>query len=501
MRPLFLLIIIYLSTAIVPCSEGQGQPVESDDRPNIIWLMAEDISNDLETYGMEGVETPNLNRLAEQGVRYTNVISTNPICSPNRSAMMVGTHQNMIGAQHHRSNRDRPLPEPYKPITYWLREAGYTNILGHKDVRGKGRKIDVNFKHEQLGSYDGETQFGLFDKLDTLDVNDQPFFAQIQLNVTHRGDWWEKVSEQSSDPVDPEKVELPPYMADHPIVRKDWARYLDQIEYMDREVGLVMDELEKKGIAHNTVVIFVGDNGRCNIRGKGYLYDPGLRVPMIIRWPDRLKGGEVSDQMISVTDVSASSLNMAGAKLPDYLTGRPFILEESNREAVISARDLWDEIMERSRSVTTKRYKYIHHDMPWVPYDAGQAYLEFYRPAVHVMRSLKQQGKLDSLQAAFFGSKKPEEELYDLQEDPHETKNLIEDPAHRRIVENMRDLLDDWQNRLPKTESKDFNFVTPGAPDLLEWVKYQKTDQYLNMLRGEEIGFQQLNQQYRSIAN
>lgn len=139
--------------------------------------------------------------------------------------------------------------------------------------------------------------------------------------------------------------------------------------------------------------------------------------------------------------------------------------------------------------------------MPWVPYDAGQAYLEFYRPAVHVMRSLKQQGELDSLQAAFFALKKPQEELYDLREDPHETENLIEDPAHQRIVEKMRNLLDDWQNRLPKTEPKDFNFVTPGAPDLLEWVKYQKTDQYLDMLRGEEIGFQQLNQQYRSIAN
>ena len=168
---------------------------EEPERPNIIWLMAEDIGNDLECYGTAGVQTPNLNRLADQGIRYTNCFSTNPISSPNRSAMLTGVHQNVLGAQHHRSNRNTPLDDPYKPITYWLRKAGYTCILGHHGVMGKGRKIDVNFKTSRLGPYDGEDEFGIFDKLDTMKVSDQPFFAQIQLAVTHRGDWWNRIRE------------------------------------------------------------------------------------------------------------------------------------------------------------------------------------------------------------------------------------------------------------------------------------------------------------------
>ncbi|MFH5832137.1 sulfatase [Halalkalibaculum sp. DA384] len=472
--------------------------LQAQQRPNIIWLIAEDISTDLETYGMAGVETPNLNKLAEQGIKYTNAFSTNPICSPNRSAMMVGAHQNMIGAQHHRSNRNRVLPDPYKPITYWLRKAGYTNIVGHHGVMGNGRKIDVNFKHERLGPYNGEDAFGIFDKLDTLGVEEQPFFAQVQLNVTHRGDWWNRIRRESPDPVDPESIELPPYMADHPVIRMDWARYLDQIEYMDREVGMIMEELEEKGIAENTVVIFVGDNGRANIRGKGYLYDPGLRVPLLVRWPEKLEGGQVSDQVISTTDITASTLQLAGAELPDYLTGIPFINTESSRKAVFSARDLWDEVMERSRSVSTERFKYIRHDMPWVPFDAAQAYLEFYRPAVHVMRSLYHQGKLDSLQASFFTGAKPTEELYDLQEDPHETNNLINDPDYRDQLRRLRDMLEEWEATLPASSPNDHDLVVPIAPELLEWVQYERTPRYLDMLEGEEIGFGRMLRQYRN---
>lgn len=465
----------------------RGQEISPDERPNIIWLMAEDISTDIESYGMAGVQTPNLNKLAEQGIRYTNVFSTSPICSPNRSAMMVGAHQNMIGAQHHRSNRDKVLPDPYKPITHWLRKAGYTNIVGNHLVRGNGGKVDVNFKHSDI-----------FDKRNTIELEDQPFFAQIQLNVTHRGDWWKSISEQSEDPVNPAKVELPPYMADHPTVREDWARYLDQMEYMDQEVGLIMEELEQKGIADNTIVIFMGDNGRCNIRGKGYLYDPGLRVPLIIRWPEKMRGDQVSDQVVSVTDISASILNVAGVKLPGYLTGQPFILEESDREAVISARDLWDEVMDRSRSVSTKRFKYIRHDMPWVPFDSGQAYLEFFRPAVHVMRKLKQQGKLDSVQAAFFQSSKPREELYDLKNDPHEIRNLASDPAYTEQLNALRDRLQEWELKLPNTPIEEFNFVTPGAPAILQWLKYERQDLYQQMLNGKEIGLSKARRLYQN---
>jgi len=484
--------------AITSCNTKETQA--DQEPPNIIWLMAEDMSNDLACYGMEGVQTPNLDKLAVEGILYNNCFSTNPICSPNRSAMLVGTHQNMIKAQHHRSNRETPLMDPYKPITFWLRKAGYTCILGHKDVFGKGRKIDVNFKHEQLGPYDGAEHFGIFDKLDTLTLADQPFFAQIQLAVTHRGDWWNEISDQSDNKVDTAEIRLPEYYADHPIIKEDWARYLDQIEYMDNEVGMIMKDLEEKGLTDNTVVIFIGDNGRCNIRGKGYLHDPGLRIPLIVWWPEGIEQGVVSDQVVSVTDISASVLQLAGAELPEYLTGIPFVGLESDREYVISARDLWDEVMEKSRSISTKRFKYIRNDMPEVPFDAAQAYLEFYRPAVHIMRTLKEAGSLNSDQAFFFGKNKPAEELYDLLEDPHELNNLAEKSEYSDILKDLRGKLKQWESQLPPTTEADFDFVHSSAVDILEWVKTEKSDQYQEMLNGKEIGFGKLNREFREYT-
>ena len=478
------------------CNSQADNP-DSKSRPNIIWLMSEDISNDLSCYGMEGVHTPNLDKLAGEGVLYTNCFSTNPICSPNRSAMLVGAHQNMIKAQHHRSNREKPLTDPYKPITYWLRKAGYTCILGHQAVMGKGRKIDVNFKHERLGPYDGVEKFGVFDKLDTLDPGDQPFFAQIQLAVTHRGDWWNRISEASKDKVDTAEISLPEYYAQHPIVKKDWARYLDQIEYMDNEIGLIMEDLKAKGMAENTIVIFIGDNGRCNIRGKGYLHDPGLRIPLIVWGPDDMDRGIISDQVVSVTDISASVLQLAGAEMPEYLTGIPFVNVESVRDHVISARDLWDEVMEKSRSVSTKRFKYIRNDMPEVPFDAAQAYLEFYRPAVHIMRAMRDQGELNEDQLFFFGNNKPVEELYDLQEDPHELNNLAGNPEYSEVLIELQGKLELWEKQLPPTTEADFEFVHPSAIDVLEWVKNEKPDLYQEMLNGKEIGFGNLSREYR----
>ncbi|WP_252734337.1 sulfatase family protein [Arenibacter algicola] len=306
----------------------------AQERPNIIWLMAEDMSLDLECYGMKGVKTPNLNRMAEEGVRFDNCFVTNPICSPSRSAMLTGTHQLKINAHHHRSNRDVPLNENYKPFTFWLRKAGYTTILGHHGVMGKGRKIDANFKHEALGPWDGKTQFGIFDKYDEFEKKDEPFFAQIQLLASHRGDWWNKVREESKHPVDPEEVELPAFMADDPVIRLDWAKYLDQIEYLDNEVGMIFKELEEKDMADNTVVIFIGDNGRCNIRGKGYLHDPGLHIPFIVYYPKGIEGGQIRKDVVSATDITATVLDFAKVKVPDYMTGKPVFDKKFDRDYV-----------------------------------------------------------------------------------------------------------------------------------------------------------------------
>ncbi|MBU2905343.1 sulfatase [Arenibacter algicola] len=471
--------------------------VFAQERPNIIWLMAEDMSLDLECYGMKGVKTPNLNRMAEEGVRFDNCFVTNPICSPSRSAMLTGTHQVKINAHHHRSNRDVPLDESYKPFTFWLREAGYTTILGHHGVMGKGRKIDANFKHEALGPWDGRTQFGIFDKYDRFEKEDEPFFAQIQLVASHRGDWWNEVREESKHPVDPKQVELPAFMADDPIIRLDWAKYLDQIEYLDNEVGMIFKELEDKDMADNTVVIFIGDNGRCNIRGKGYLHDPGLHIPFIVYYPKGIEGGQVRKDVVSATDITATVLDFAQVKVPDYMTGKPVFDKKFDRDYVYAARDLWDEVEEKSRALTSGNWKYIRNDRPELPYDAHQAYLEFYRPAVHVMRRLKEEGKLSKNERLFFEPHKQPEELYNLMEDPQELNNLVDKPEYAKILKELRKKTIHYDKKM-RPVSDVYHPVHASAVDLLEWVKKDKPELYQQMLDGVEIGFQTLGKEYKS---
>ncbi len=468
----------------------------ASERPNIIWLMAEDISTDIGCYGMAAVKTPVIDGLAERGIRFTNAFVTNPICSPARSAMITGVFQSKIHAQHHRSNRRMPLQEPYVPFTKLLRDHGYTCILGSKFVMDNGRKIDVNFRSQALGPWDGIDRFGLFDKLDNISVDDQPFFAQIQLKVTHRGDWWNDIRERSASPVDPEKVELPPYMADHPVIREDWAKYLDQIEYMDTEIETIIQDLKDKGIYDNTVIIFIGDNGRCNIRGKGYLFDPGLRIPFIISWPAGIDGGEVREDLVSSIDITASILDLAGVTIPEWMDGQSVFGKDFSRDYVYASRDLWDEVMEQSRSIITSRYKYIRNDMYYKPYDAGQAYPEFYRPAVHIMRKLKWENKLTQGQRYFFDSNKPEEELYDLLADPHEMNNLASDPNLQDILAQLRNTLAVAEKEA-SPEKEIFYPETPESVNILEWVRYMHRDKYLEMLEGVEIGFQRLRRLFK----
>lgn len=455
-------------------------------RPNIIWLMAEDMGQDLECYGMQAVKTPVLNKLASEGIKYNNACCSNPISSPSRSAMMTGVHQTAINAHNHRSNRNLPLPDGVKPITYYLRKAGYTCVLGNKHVKGKGRKTDCNFKHAPIGEYDGVNNFGLFDKYDEFTREDQPFFAQIQLNVTHRGDWWKEIRAESKHPVDVDQVVLPPYLPDHPKIREQWATYLDQVEYMDNEVGAVLEELKQKGMLENTIVFFIADNGRCEVRGKGYLYEPGIKIPMIA-WGKGVTPGVVDD-IVSTLDISATILDLAGAEKPDYLMGEPLLdNREKPREYFYAARDDWDEIKECMRSVSTVRYSYIRNYMPQLPWDQHQVYLDFHRPAIHVMRTLKAENKLDKNTSLFMNGHKPAEELYDIQNDPHQLTNLACDPRYLPVLQDMRNKMNEWQAAHRDCGLEDLNNRTPGKEreTIRDWLKKTYPQEWKKLQEGD----------------
>jgi arylsulfatase A-like enzyme len=225
----------------------------------------------------------------------------------------------------------------------------------------------------------------------------------------------------------------------------DWAMYLDAIEAMDSQVKRkVLRRLKEEGIADNTVIIFTGDNGRCHLRGKCWLYDGGIHVPLIIRWPDRIKPDTVNNDMISMLDISATILDIAGVPLPEYLDGHPILGERSEkRDQVFAARDQMNEVTDHIRCVRTKDFKYIRNYTPENGYYECH-YVQQHRPMLPTILMLDSQGKLTESQKLILKRRKPREELYDLHADPHEVNNLAQSSEHQTTLKKLRTLLDEW---------------------------------------------------------
>lgn len=412
------------------------------NRPNILWLIAEDLGPHLGCYGTKQVWTPNLDRLAAEGVRYTRFFTTSPVCSPSRSAFMTGMYQTTIGAHNHRSHRDDGyrLPAGVRVLTDWFRDIGYftANIRELPDsfgFRGVG-KTDWNF------TYVGKP----FDSDRWADLKThQPFYAQINFQETHR-------AFHAPKRADPAKVEIPPYYPDHPVTRADWAQYLDSATELDRKVGLVLRQLEADGLADNTVIVFFGDNGQAHVRGKQFCYDSGLNVPLIIRWPKtspppkHFKPGGVDDRLIVAIDLAPTMLGLTGASKLPKTQGEIFLGDRSGppRRYVFGARDRCDETVFRFRTVRDVRYRYIRNFTPDRPFLQPNEYKEKQYPVWNLLKELCAAGQLTPAQAALCAPSMPEEELYDLRTDPHEIHNLAKSPRHQHVLKRLRAALEKW---------------------------------------------------------
>jgi arylsulfatase A-like enzyme len=427
-------------------------PALAADRPNILWLIAEDLGPHLGCYGTQQVWTPNLDRLAAQGVRYDNFFTTAPVCSASRSAFMTGMYQTTIGAHNHRSHRDdgRRLPDGAQVLTDWLRPAGYftANLvrLPQKwDFRGTG-KTDWNFL------YEGQP----FDSDDWADLKShQPFYAQINFQETHRVNA-KRFGRPFTSPkrADPANVDIPPYYPDHPVTREDWAAYLDAATELDRKVGLVLAQLEADGLAERTVVVFFGDNGQAHVRGKQFCYQSGLQVPLLIRWPKAFPppqgfhAGTVERRLIAAIDLAPTMLAIAGAAQPAKMEGQAFLGQTAAkpREYVFGARDRCDETPARFRTVYDGRWRYIRNYMPDRPLLAPNKYKESQYPVWNLIKQLHAEGKLTPVQDVLAAPHMPPEELYDLRHDAHETRNLAaaDDAESRAALARLRAALDTW---------------------------------------------------------
>jgi arylsulfatase A-like enzyme len=426
----------------------------AERRPNILWFIAEDLGTEIGCYGGKQVWTPNLDQLAAEGVRYTHVYTTAPVCSPSRSAFMTGMYQTTIGAHHHRSHRDDgyQLPGGVRVLTDWLRDAGYftaniVDVSPEAGFKGTG-KTDWNF------TYAGKP----FDSSEWQDLKGhQPFYAQINFHETHR-------PYRAPKRADLSKVEFPPYYPDHPVTRADWAAYLDSATELDRKIGILMKQLEADGLADDTVILFFGDHGESHVRGKQWCYESGLHIPFIIHWPKNFpapkhfKPGSVDNRLIAAIDFVPTMLAIAGVKKPPKMQGEIFLGDRAGppRQYVFGARDRCDETTFRFRTVRDERYRYIRNFTPDRPFLSPNAYKERAYPVWNLIKQLHAEGKLTPVQEVLAAPNMPPEELFDLEKDPYEIQNLVSSAGHQQTLKRLRAVLERWieesndQGRIPE---------------------------------------------------
>ena len=408
-------------------------------RPNILCVTCEDISPLITSYGDPAARTPFLDRLAKDGVRFARMFSVSGVCAPSRAALISGMYPTAIGADNMRTHGPGVAGvEPYeavpppavRPFTEYLRAAGYYTTNNAKtdyqfespltawDENGS----NAHWRHRPAGA---------------------PFFAVFNLEVTHESQVWRRADEPLT--VDPARVRLPPYYPDTPVVRRDVARVYSNIELMDRQAAALVDEVERAGLANDTVVIFFSDNGGPLPRGKRELLDSGLHVPFIIRLPGRAHAGTVVEDLVSFVDVPATILSLAGLQAPAHMQGRAFwgAQKRGPREHVFAARDRMDEWTDAVRAVRDRRFAYVRNYRPDLPEYQDLAYRR-QMPLMRELLRLRDAGSLDALQARWFRATKSPEELYDTEADPHEVRDLAQEPSLRPQLERLRAALDGW---------------------------------------------------------
>ena len=415
--------------------------IKISDRINIVWLLAEDVSPDLACYGDSTAKTPNIDRLASEGVVFDYAFTTAPICAPSKSCLYTGVYQNYLGTHEMRTSwkNYEAVPPPYiKVFTEYLRKAGYyCSKNGHTDYQfGNAEtawdKINASFLPLVKVRNWREREDG------------QPFFSVINLMETHESQQWMRFFAKPT--VNPETVPVPPYYADDPVIRHDIAMMYSNIERLDKSVGEYLQKLEEDGLADHTIVIFFGDHGRGMPRSKRFLYDGGLKVPLIIRWPGKLKGGTRCEGLVSFVDMAPTMLSLAGVPIPGYIQGKVFLGAHQDsipRQYVYGSRDRADETVDKIRSIRNKRFLYIRNFMPEVPYTEPLMFRDL-MPTMKRMRELYAQGKLNAIQSEWFAREKPPEELYDTKHDPWNVYNIAGQPESDSIKSLLKTKLDEW---------------------------------------------------------
>lgn len=454
-----------------------------DTRPNLILIIADDQAwADSEPYGNNRVRTPNLQRLAQGGMRFNNAFLTIASCSPSRASILTGRHPHNTDAEQ----LHWPLPGRHLTFVELLKHSGYwTGAAGKWHLGDEVRERFDEIREADVSGFQlpsgAEQDKGKFVQRMAGDARsgcdqwvpmlrerprDQPFFLWLAALDPHRPYDEDIVP----NPHKPKNVIVPPYLPDIPEVRKDLALYYDEITRLDHFVGLVLDELDRQGVADNTFILFLSDNGRPFPRCKITLYDSGIRTPWIVRWPGKVKPGSVTDSLVSAVDIAPSFVKLAGLEPSALFAGESFLPILKNPEKEIRqytyAEKQWHDYDDQVRAVRTTRFKYLrnfYNDLPATP-SADIVRSPTYR---HMLKA-REAGNLPAAQENLFIQPRPEEELYDCIADPHETHNLAADPKYRRTLKRLRRVLERWQketyDEIPSKRTPDEFDRTTGLP-------------------------------------
>jgi len=444
---------LWLSVGVSRVAVVCGADRPNADRPNIVWISCEDISPLLGCYGESGARTPRLDRLASEGLLWTRAFSCHGVCAPSRTGIITSRYPISLGANHMRSRVQ--LPAGVRLFPELLREAGYycTN----------NSKTDYNVVRDLKLVWDESS--GRAHWRNRREAG-QPFFAVFNLTMTHESKVWPEGWRDVVKGLGPgelrsvDTVLVPPLYPDTAAVRGDFARLSDLVAVLDREVGRILDELESAGVADETIVMFWSDHGNGLPRAKRWIYDSGVRVPLIVRIPERYRewaggglAGSRDDGLVSLLDLGPTVLSLAGVTIPEGLAGQPLLgpaRRPVGRRYIYGARDRLDERQDLVRAVRSERYRYVRNLMPWYPALQEVSYAER-NETLREWRRLGVSGGLTEAQAQWLRPRQAEE-LYDLELDPWELRNLAGDVSLLPVLEELRGECDRWQLSEPDVQ-------------------------------------------------
>lgn len=426
----------------------------AEQRPNMVLIIADDLgAEDVGAYGCEGVRTPNLDRLAKEGMKFNRAFNSCSSCSPSRCSIVTGRYPHSTGAEA----LHKPLPkeqvtfvEKLKAAGYWTAQAGKWHLGDAMTNRFDATRISYITKPKK--ELDGS---GCEDWVSTLRERpqDKPFFVWLASHDPHRPYFPDAVAE----PTRPGQVNVPPYLPDVPPTREDLALYYDEIVRFDGYVGQVLAELERQGVLESTAVFFITDNGRPFPRSKTSVYDSGIQSPLLVRWPEKVQPGSECNSLVSMVDLAPTLLEMAGLPASPTFQGQSFRRLLADPSATIRdwvfAEHNWHDYAAFERAVRTDRFKYIRNywpDLPATPpADAVRS------PTFQEMQRLHAAGQLGEIQSGCFVAPRPAEELYDVQADPQELNNLAQAGSHPEVLQELRAVLDKWQRETGDAEPEE----------------------------------------------